>query len=219
MDEIIGINQHFGKKDIKNQLKFLPKFICYKAALLREKMLLSYCLFFVSTSFLILLGLYRYEVYWLQHKLREKEFILAPGVRDFTTVSPQSIPDSYIQDAVTDFVATLGNVNASNIEERYASLKRFMSDRFQIQFDLATKHWIDQVVDDDIAQLLMIQSKTISTDSKGVYEVVVHGKAEFYSSGQLLGDEDQVIEMKLSLVPPDRGRRWYLQIDHITWSR
>ena len=112
------------------ELRFLPRFISYKAALLKEKMALKTLLVF----FLVFFGFHymamRLEIASLHKKLREKEYILAPGVLDFTVVSPQNVPDSYVDDAVSDFLSDLGNISATNVDEQYGRLKRFMSDSF-----------------------------------------------------------------------------------------
>ncbi len=62
-------------------LKVLPKFICYKAALLREKLFLQTILALVTGAFIVFFVASRIEVTGLYSKLRSKEFILAPGVR------------------------------------------------------------------------------------------------------------------------------------------
>ena len=98
----------------KEHLKHLPKYIAYRAALLREKLLLTYLIAGISGLFLTYFVVSRIEVSSLYDKLRVKEYILAPGVLDFTTATPQSVPDSYVNDAVSDFLSTLGNINSTN---------------------------------------------------------------------------------------------------------
>ena len=200
-------------------LSVLPKFISYKAALLKEKMTLKYVLLAV-----VLLASFQYlasriEIASLHKKLREKEYILAPGVLDFTTASPQSVPDSYVNDAVMDFLLDFGNVSSNHIEEQYHRLKGFMSDDLKIQFDRETAEWINQVKTEDISQILKVTEKEIKTNEKGAFQVVALGRAEFYTGRQYLGHEDQVIEMVLKLVPPEKGKRWYLQITSLSWSK
>ncbi len=206
-------------EDSGGKFRDLPKYICYRAALLREKLILSYMLGLVSAFFAAYFLISRVEIYNLQDRLREKEYILAPGVLDFTPASPQSVPDSYVHDAVSDFISTLGNVNASNITEQYQSLKRFMSDPFQIQFDADTFDWVHQVKAEDLAQILKINEKKITSNDKGVFHVVAFGRADYYVGGDYLGHEDQVIELNLTLVPPEANKRWYLQITGLSWNK
>jgi hypothetical protein len=200
-------------------LSILPKYIAYKSALLREKLTLYYILGIVTALFFSHYLLSRLEISNLNGKLREKEYILAPGVLDFTKASPQMIPSSYVHDAATDFLSSLGNVSAANIDEQYQSLKRFMSKELKVQFDVDTADWIEQVKSDNISQILKVTDMEITSNQDGAYRVVALGKADFYANQQYLGHEDQVIEMILRLVPPESGKRWYLQISSLSWEK
>ena len=196
----------------------LPQYISYKAALVKEKSTLKLTflsLLLVQSAFVIAS---RIEVSNLQGKLRMKEYILAPGVMDFTTASPQTVPDRYIANAAGDFLSMLGNVSASNIKDQYERLKVFMSDKLRIQFDQETADWVHQVKLENISQLVSIKKTSITSNEEGFYKVTSHIRAEFYSHNQHLGHEDQVIEMTLKLVPPESGKRWYLQITTLSWQ-
>ncbi|MGE0172445.1 MAG: hypothetical protein AB7T49_06670 [Oligoflexales bacterium] len=200
-------------------LSVLPKYICYRAALLKEKMTLQYV---VVALLLLTIGHYatsRFETLGLYQKLREKEYILAPGVLDFTPASPQTVTDAYINDAVTDFLSDLGNVNGASIDEQYARLTRFMSKKLRIQFEMDTLQWVAQVKAENISQMLTVREREIRSDDKGNYKVVALGRAEFYGNQNYLGYEDQVIEMTLRLVPPEMGKRWTLQLETLAWNK
>lgn len=200
-------------------LKTLPKFICYKASLLKEKMTVKSVLAILAVLFSVHYCSTRIEVSNLHQKLREKEYILAPGVLDFTTASPQAVPDSYVNDAVTDFLSDLGNVSSNNIDEQYNYLKRFMSDKLKVTFEMETTDWIEQVKSEGISQILTIMNKEIKTDNDGNYQVVATARAEFYANQQYLGHEDQVIEMSMKLTPPQKSHRWYLQLTSLSWTK
>lgn len=202
-----------------NTFQYLPKYISYKAALLREKLVLSYIIGIQSLILISYFIVSRVEISHLYNELRVKEYILAPGVRDFTPVSPQSIPDPYVHDAVSDFISTLGNLNASTILENYSGLKRFMSEELRIKFDVDTRDWIKQVQTEDLAQIIHVKKKDIITNSDGAFKVTAFARADFYAAGQYLGHEDQVIEMELKLIPPDPGKRWFLEMTKMNWSK
>ena len=207
------------ESDGNESLKHLPKYICYKAALLREKLVLWRILVGLSFLFASYFVTSRLEIAGLQKKLRTKEYILAPGVQSFTTVAPQSVPDDYVSNAVNDFISSLGNVNSSNIREAYSGLRKFMSDSFRIRFETEARDWVKQVQDEDLAQILKITSKKIISDGQGSYQVTAFARADFYMAGQYLGHEDQVVEIRLRLVPPDNRKRWYLEIVDLKWSK
>ena len=94
-----------------------------------------------------------------------------------------------------------------------------MSEALKIRFDVETKGWVQQVQSEDLAQIISVQRKEIVSDEKGSYRVTAFARADFYAAGQSIGHEDQVIEMDLTLVPPERGKRWFLQITDLSWSK
>ena len=169
------------------ELRFLPRFISYKAALLKEKMALKTLLVF----FLVFFGFHymamRLEIASLHKKLREKEYILAPGVLDFTVVSPQNVPDSYVDDAVSDFLSDLGNISATNIDEQYGRLKRFMSDSFRITFEREVAPWVEQIKEEGISQILTVTKREIETDDGGKYQYHRYGQSGFLRQSRVFG--------------------------------
>jgi hypothetical protein len=200
-------------------LKKLPKYICYKAAYLKTQMTLRYMLAALAVIFAVYASIREYSFLKFMERYRLKEYILAPGVMDFTAASPQTVTESYVNDAVTDFLTQLGNVNPTNIDEQYEALSRSMSPDLQIKFKMEVADWVNQIKENGISQIVRINQKEIKTDEKGHYRITAMVRAEFYSQSNFLGHEDQVIEMQLKLVPPDSGRRWYLQITRLGWNK
>ncbi|MGE4233053.1 MAG: TraE/TraK family type IV conjugative transfer system protein [Bacteriovoracia bacterium] len=199
-------------------LRVLPKFICFKAALLKSRMTLQHVLLGVAVLFVGSEIAHSLRTSSLEKLLRKKEFILAPGVMDFTTAAPDSVSDNYVMDAANDFLSQFGNVNPTNIEEQYRGLERFMSPQLKMKFQIETKSLVDQIKEDDISQVLTVTHKDFVSNEKGSYKVVAFARADLYSAGEFLGYEDRVVEMVLALVPPDSGMRWYLQIQELKWS-
>lgn len=200
-------------------LSFLPKYICYRAALLKSNLTLQTVLGLLICLFIgreIAHGLKSAE---LEKLLRTKEYILAPGVMDFTRASPDSVSDSYVMDAATEFLSLLGNVNPANINDQYQSLSRYMNPKLKITFEMETASWIEQVQQDDLSQILTVTDKEFVTNDKGAYQVTAFARADYYSEREYLGHEDKVIKMTLKLTPPESGKRWYLQIQKLTWLK
>ncbi len=197
-------------------LKVLPKFICYKAALLREKLILQYILALITVAFVVFFIISRLEVSQLYSKLRSKEFILAPGVQDFTPVAPQMVPDSHVYNAAMDFLQMFGTFSSPNITEQYTRLSENMSSDLKVQFELESQAWKSKVKDENISQILSISEKEIRTNNGGFYQVTAIGKKDTYINGEHIGATDVVIEMILKLIPPQAGKRWYLEITKLT---
>jgi len=197
-------------------LRVLPKFICYKAALLREKLSLQFALALVVGAFLVLFITSRFEVSGLYARLRSKEYILAPGVQDFTPVSPQMVPDSHVFNAAMDFLQMFGTFSAPNLAEQYTRLSENMSPELRVQFDLEAQSWKAKVKDENISQILSIMEKEIRSTNNGFYQVTAVGRKDTYANGEHLGSTDVVIEMVLKLIAPQAGKRWYLEITKLT---
>jgi hypothetical protein len=196
-------------------LKVLPKWICFKAALLKEKLTLQYVIAIHLSCFLAYFALSRMEVVSLHKQLREKEYILAPGVMDFTTAAPQSVSDNYVANAAMSFLQMLGNVNAVNIDEQLKHLSDFMSPELKIRFTDEAQSWKDTVKEENLSEILKVTEKEIVSDGNGLYKVTALGKRERFADGQALGQVSEAIEMVLQLVPPVKGKEWFLQINEL----
>jgi hypothetical protein len=197
-------------------LTVMPKYLCFKAALVKEKLLLKnviLALLFVFGGYFLIT---RNEIANLYSKLREKEFILAPGVIDFTPASPQSVTDGYVDNAVMDFTSLLGNINPVNIDEQYKKLSSYMSQKMNVRFNLEASDWVETVKLENISEVLKVSDKEIVSDEKGNYKVVIISTRERYASNEYLGKTDEIIEMRLKLVPPKQGKRWFIQIEDLT---
>lgn len=197
-------------------LSIMPKYICFKAALLKEKVLLKNIILLLLGVFSVYFLISRNEISDLYTKLREKEFILAPGVIDFTPASPQSVTDGYVDNAVMSFIRTLGNTNPVNIDEQYTDIANYMSHDLKVRFELETTDWVETVKLENISEVLKVSDKEIISDEKGNYKVVAIVVRERYANNEYLGKTDEVIEMLIKLVPPKQGKRWFLQINSLT---
>lgn len=197
-------------------LKVLPKYISFRAAMLRNQLTHQYIILILSVLFVVYYISSRIEIYSLYGKLRTKEYILAPGVMDFTPASAQTVPDSYVADAVTEYIGQLGNVTAGSIDEQYKLLADSMSPQLQAKFLSEAAEFKSKVKSENISELLTITEKEIKGTGDGYYKVTVLAKRETYVNNEYIGHVDEVIEMVLQLVPPKSGRRWFLQINTLT---
>lgn len=196
-------------------LKVLPKWICFKAAILKEKLTLQYVIAIHLSCFLAYFVISRMEVVNLHKQLREKEYILAPGVMDFTTAAPQSVSDAYVANAAMSFMQMLGNVNAINIDEQLKHLSDFMSPELKVRFTDEARSWKDTVKEENLSEILKITEKEIVSNESGLYKVTALARRERFADGIALGQVNEAIEMVLQLVPPIKGKEWFLQINEL----
>ena len=197
-------------------LSVLPKYISFRAALLHNKLTHQYINLILAAILIIQYGMSRHEIYSLYGKLREKEYILAPGVQDFTPANPQTVPESYITDAVTDFLDKLGNVSPGNIDEQYAMLSKFMSPQLRVKFEGEAADFRAKVKGENISELLTVTQKEITPNGNGFYHVVALARRDRYINNEYTGHVDEAIELVLQLVAPKRERPWYVQINSLT---
>ncbi len=195
-------------------LRTLPKYICYKAALQKEKTTYqTICL--VLLTLLASLFLYsRYEAYQYTSNLRKKEYILAPGTFDFTPVRAHRVSDKYVQQTVSEYLILLGNITSDAVEEQYTNLGRYMSKDLAARFGAESKEWIEKVKKENITETLQVSTKAVESDGEGKYRVSVQARRSIFSNNEFLSSEDELIEMQLKLVQPasEKKRNWYLEI-------
>ena len=196
-------------------LRTLPKFISFKAAMLHNKMTLQFVIAVMSFLFLGMYLVKTKETLSLYEKLRTKEYILAPGVQDFTPASPDTVSDEYVSDAVNDLVSLLGNTSPSNIKEQYKSLSDIMSPQLKPKFLSESAPINDQTKTDGISEIFNVTGKEIVAHDDGTFQVTVFGKRDRYINNEYVGKADEVLEIVLELIPPKKQKRWFLQIDSL----
>ena len=197
-------------------LKMLPKYICFRAALLHNRLTQQYIILFLAALLVSHFIVTRFEVHSLYGKLRAKEYILAPGVQDFTPASAQSVPDSYVNEAVMEYLGQVGNVTAGNIEDQYKIISESMSPQLKIRFLAEASDFKAKVKAENISELLTVTDKEIRSTGDGYYHVTALARRDTYVNNEFIGHNDVAIEMVLQLVPPRSGRRWFLQMNSLT---
>ena len=199
-------------------LRVLPKYICFKAALLRERMTLQFMVAVVVVAFGAHFALSRYEISGLYNQLREKEYILAPGVQDFIPAAPQTVPERHVIAAASEYLGQFGNINSVNIDDQYERLTEVMTAQLKAQFMSEAQGWKFKVKADNLSEVMTILDKTIETDGKGNFRCTASARTDSYVNNEHIGYRDEVLEMTLALVPPEDGKRWYLQISSLSRS-
>lgn len=197
-------------------LRVLPKYICFKAALLRERMTLQFMVAIVLVASGTHFILSRYEISGLYNQLREKEYILAPGVQDFIPAAPQTVPERHVIAAASEYLGQFGNINSVNIDDQYERLSESMTPQLRAQFLAEGETWKAKVKADNLTEVMAVIDKTIESDEKGNYRVVASVRTDSFVNNEHIGYRDEVVEMTMSLVPPEAGKRWYLQITSLS---
>lgn len=194
-------------------LRVIPKYVSYKAAILREKLgmqfLLGLCTFLWFATFLVQGN--RID-YW-QTKYREKEFILVPSnIVGHTPAVPQDVPKSYVSNAATYFVELLGNTTPSDIEEHYERFAGYMSAELRGKFLSETARWRQTSKAEGIYEQIEVTQKEHLADGQGGYQVTMALRRDRRVGGEFMGSTQEIIKMKLQLVPPQQEKEWIFEI-------
>jgi hypothetical protein len=193
-------------------LRILPKFISYKAALMRERITDKFIILILSALLVSHYAITRFEIAGYHEQLRTKEFMIVPGAMNFASVSPHSIKDSEIRNYITKYLSLLGNINSRNIEDNYSVLLNYMSPELALRFEVESESWIESVKLDDVTEILTILEKEIVSDGTGLYRLTALARRGIYQNGERISDSEESIEMKLKLLPPSAQRAWYPEI-------
>lgn len=193
-------------------LRAMPKFICYKSALIKEKILwqnLSFGLLLVLT---VLFTVDRFQINRLSKLYREKEYIVLP---DYIPVSPHTISDRYVKEATETFLNLLGNINSKSIDRQYSKLTENMNLPLRRRFEEETFEWKEYVKSENITEVLKCGKQEIYSSNDGKYSVTALCKKETYINHEYIGAVDEVIEMSLMAIAPNKVKRWVLNISDI----
>lgn len=199
----------FGEVD----LRVIPKYVSYRAALLREKhglhVILGIAVFLWVSTFLVQSN--RID-YW-QTKFREKEFILVPStIVGHTPAVPQTVPKSYVGNAINYFVELVGNTTPSNIQEHYERFSNYLSQDLKARFLAETVTWRETARSENIYEQVDIVQKDWIEDGKGSYDATVVIRRDRRVNGDFMGSSQETIKMKLQLVPPQGEKEWIFEI-------
>jgi hypothetical protein len=186
-----------------HDLRVLPEFICYKAALMKEKVVWQNVTLVVGSMLILVMLFSGGTISSLNERLRLKEYISLP---DFVAVSPQSISDEEVQGFVDDFISKLGNYNASNVERNYEKISLVMSNELRMKFELESSDLISWVKEEKITETLTCK-RTEIVEVNGIYKIVSSCLKETYVNREFLGVKSQIVEMEVRLLPPKKGAK------------
>lgn len=193
-------------------LSTLPKYVSYKAALLKEKALWQNISIVLLLCLIAVMLVNQNQITKLTKMYREKEYIVLP---DYIPVSPHTISDDYVREAVSHFISLLGNVNSKSIDKQYMELAENMELSMRRRFEEQSVEWVNYVKSEKITEVFNCSKEEIYSHNNGKYDVTAVCKKETYINHEYIGSVDEVVEMSLKLIPPKRQKRWVLHITDI----
>ena len=195
-------------------LRILPKYISFRAALLQSKLTYQYINLGLAAVLLVVFLTSRVEVNSLYTKLREKEYILAPGVQVTTPAAVNEVTIDYVEGAARDYLGMLGNFTAGSINDQYRSISELMSPQLRVRFLAESADFVNKVKVDNISELLTVTQMQSEGDDKGSgqFRITAMARRDTYVNNEYLGHLDEIIQMRLQLLAPKPGMKWFLQI-------
>ena len=118
----------------------------------------------------------------LEQKLREKEYILAPGVTDFAKVVPGVIAPQYVREFATSIATTLGSFSAKDVERKYQEVEKYLASDFRITFREKTKKDLALFATNDVAETFSVTSCDVR-EAEGGFTATVFGTQTRFIAG------------------------------------
>ena len=156
----------------------------------------------------------RITIYRLETQLREKEYILAPGLTDFARVRPGVISSEYVKEFSESLASSLGNFSAREVEERYRTLEKYLANDFRIQFREDTTKQLKLLASNDVAEMFVPQHTEVKEQENG-FIASVFGQHIRYVAGLKVFEGRHVILFTLKGVAPQANRPWALEVQNI----
>lgn len=180
-------------------------------ALFEQRILLT----MLAVGMLILVITDRITIHDLEAKLREKEYILAPGVTNFAKVTPGIISKDYVTEFAESIAVSLGSFSANEVEKRYKDLEKYLTGDFRIKFREKTKKDLSLFASNDLAEMFSVKSTEI-TENKSGFGASVFGTQTRYVSGLKVFEGPHVITFSLKAAAPGANSPWALEIQDIS---
>lgn len=190
----------------------LPKYLNLRAALLHEKLTWKQISLFLGFLLVTLVGLGQIQAISLQKQLRTKEYILAPGIQNFSKAVPGQVPDEYLQDYVSDMISQLGNIHHTSIAKQYEKFVNGMSQALAVQFQVESASWISKVIEQEITEVTQIFNIEIETKDNLTFIATANTQTDTYSRHEHLGYRPEVIQLGFKLLPPEPNKHWSIEL-------
>lgn len=151
----------------------------------------------------------------LQRQLRNKEYILAPGLTDFARVTPGIIAKEYVAEFAESLAAQLGNFTSKEVMDRYDSIEKYLASDFRIKFKEEITKELKLLASKDIAEMFVTSQSKVSESESG-FQAAIFGNQFRYISGLKVFNGSHVFVFDLAPTAPRPGSPWALEVTGIT---
>lgn len=161
------------------------------------------------------------KLYQVANEMKNREFLLIPGVPNYMKVRPGEMPTVNILGFSDWFVSQYMNFYYGDIDAKYSQIEDYMSPQYREQFKLFTKKEIKDVKDLAVTQIYQTppaNETKRSTEKNGVtyYTVTYIGNTIRYTNDQVLPpSEPQVVILKFKTSRVDTTKMWLFEVENM----
>jgi hypothetical protein len=162
------------------------------------------------------------KLYQVANEMKNREFLLIPGVPNYMKVRPGEMPTVNILGFSDWFVGQYMNFYYGDIDVKYNQIEDYMSPQYREQFKLFTKKSIKEVKDLSVTQVYQAPPAAESqrnTDKNGTtyYTVTYIGNTIRYTNEQVLPPSDpQVVILKFRTSRIDSTKMWLFEVANMS---
>lgn len=161
------------------------------------------------------------KLFQVANEMKNREFLLIPGVPNYMKVRPGEMPTVNILGFSDWFVAQYMNFYYGDIESKYTQIEDYMSPQYREQFKLFTKKEIKDVKDLAVTQVYQAppaKEAKRATENNGItyYTVTYIGNTIRYTNDQALPpSEPQVVILKFKTSRVDTTKMWLFEVENM----
>lgn len=162
------------------------------------------------------------KLYQVANEMKNREFLLVPGVPNYMKVRPGEMPTVNILGFSDWFVGQYMNFYYGDIDIKYNQIEDYMSPEYREQFKLFSKKDLKEVKDLSVTQIYQVppakEAQRITDKNGSTYYTVTYiGNTIRYTNDQPLPpSEPQVVILKFKTSRVDSTKMWLFEVANMS---
>ena len=190
----------------------LPRPIVWRAAFLRSERTYRFVILILLTIIVVQEVLSRQESVRLMEMIREKEYIIVPGVLGVTTALPNNITDKELKNSLISLLELITNIDYQNIIDKHQRLLKYLSPALKISFRGQSRKMVKKFKKHSIAEIMHLDNFKITSQKKYYYKVKAQIKIDVNFNDTKAGSREEIILMDVQIVRPSPGEFNFIQL-------
>ena len=148
-----------------------PRPIIWRAAFLRSERTYRFIILVLVTIIVVQEVLSRQESIRLMEMVREKEYIIVPGVLGVTTALPNNITDKELKNSLLSLLELITNIDYQNIESKHQRFQKYLSPSLRTSFMGQSRKMVKKFKKHSISEIMHLDNFKITSPGKYFYQV------------------------------------------------